>query len=171
MWPSPWIFSSPLPLFLTFHSIFKVLGKVFIENIIFPSLHITFPPFFCPLLFFLPFPSVFKVLGKVSRHNIVKNLPQHLWKCFLPFLPSHLFASPLNLFFIPLSLFFFPSFYFSRCWGRFQGIILLKTFPNTFENILFPSMCSFFLPLSLFFLPFPSCFKVLGKVFKTITTF
>ena len=59
--------------------------------------------------FFLPFPSYFKVLGRVSRHNIVENLPQHLWKYFLPF-PVHLFSSPLPLFSSPLPFFLpFPS--------------------------------------------------------------
>ena len=70
--------------------------------------------------------------------------------------------------------FFFPSLNFSRCWWGFQGITLLKTFPSTFENIFFPSLLIFFSsPLPLFssplpfFLPFPSSFKVLGKVFNT----
>ena len=54
---------------------------------------------------------------------------------------------------LPCASFFFPSLHFSRCWGGFQGITLLKTFPSTFENIFFPSLRIFFLPLSLFFLP------------------
>ena len=57
-----------------------------------------------------------------------ENLPQHI---FFPF------------------SFLFPSPNFSRCWGRFQGITLLKTFPSTFENIFFPSLHIFFLPLSI----------------------
>ena len=76
-----------------------------------------------------------------------ENLPQHI---FFPF------------------SFLFPSPNFSRCWGRFQGITLLKTFPSTFENMFFPSLCIFFLPLTLFS-SLPFIFQGAGEGFQDIT--
>ena len=46
------VFSSPLPLFRPFHSIFKVLGKVFNENILFHA-HL-----FLPFSLFSSFPLI-----------------------------------------------------------------------------------------------------------------